>query len=242
MRIPISLTILKAEQRRINESIKTLDTQIRDLKKQIDDENRRLADIAGGDFARRRDEIAQRRAEAEAAVQDLQNHQEGLRDKEDAIREAERNVTVANAPLKKQSQEIEQAEALLKSLSRDRGHANSGFSEKMPHLLSAIAREKSFNQRPIGPVAHHVRLKKPEWSAVIEQSLNSTLNSFIVTSKRDMNILLQIMQRVQWYDAYRWLDVSLSLIFLLVSCQFSLEVTVPSIRQQTSPTQGLRQY
>ncbi|EED14151.1 DNA repair protein Rad18, putative [Talaromyces stipitatus ATCC 10500] len=188
---------VRAEQRRIHESVKTLDSQIEDLKQHIAEENRRLADIAGGDFARRREEIVQRRAEAEEADQRLTQHQGGSRALQEAIHVAEQNVKQAVAPVQKQKKEIEQAENLLRSLSRDRGQTNSGFSEKMPQLLNAIAREKSFNQRPIGPVGHHVRLKKPEWSAVIEQSLNNTLNSFIVTSKRDMNILMQTMQKVQ---------------------------------------------
>jgi chromosome segregation ATPase len=83
----------------------------------------------------------------------------------------------------------------------------------MPQLLSAIARERSFNQRPVGPVGNHVRLKKPEWSAVIEQSLNNTLNSFIVTSKKDMNILMQIMQRVNWYGSTFFSDITFLIVY-----------------------------
>jgi chromosome segregation ATPase len=196
------LTTLKAEQRRIDQSIKSLDSQIEALKQQIADENKRLADIAGGDIARRQEEIAQRRAEADEAEEKLNQHQGGFKYLQDAFRDAEQNVTQATAPIQKQKKEIDHAETLLRSLSLDRGQALSGFSEKMPQLLSAIARETSFNQRPVGPVGNHVRLKKPEWSAVIEQSLNNTLNSFIVTSKKDMNILMQIMQRVNWYGFF----------------------------------------
>lgn len=172
---------------------------IESLKQDIVNENKRLADIAGGDIARRQEEIAQRRAEADEAEEKLNQHQGGFKNLQDAVNDAEQNAKQATLPIQKQKKEIDQAETMLKSLSRDRGQTLSGFSEKMPQLLSAIAHEKSFNQRPVGPVGNHVRLKKPEWSAVIEQSLNNTLNSFIVTSKKDMNILMQIMQRVNWY-------------------------------------------
>lgn len=191
---------LKAEQRRIDQSVKSLNLAIEGLKQEIIDENKRLADIAGGDIARRQEEIAQRRAEADEAEEKLNQHQGRFKNLQDAVNDAEQNAKQATIPIQKQKKEIDQAETLLKSLSRDRGQTLSGFSEKMPQLLAAIAREKSFNQRPVGPVGNHVRLKKPEWSAVIEQSLNNTLNSFIVTSKKDMNILMQIMQRVNWYD------------------------------------------
>lgn len=193
---------MKAEQRRIDQSIKSLTSAIVGLKQEIADENKRLADIAGGDIARRQEEIAQRRAEAEEAEEKLNQHQGGFKNLQDAVNNAEQNAKQAVIPIQKQKKEIEQAENLLRSLSRDRGQTLSGFSEKMPQLLSEIAREKSFNQRPVGPLGSHVRLKKPEWSAVIEQSLNNTLNSFIVTSKKDMNILMQIMQRVNWYGFF----------------------------------------
>lgn len=192
---------MKAEQRRIDQSVKSLNSAIEALKQQIADENKRLADIAGGDIARRQEELAHRRAEADEAEEKLNQHQGGFKDLQDAVRDADQIVKQVTAPIQKQKREIDQAETLLRSLSKDRGQALSGFSEKMPQLLNAIAREKSFNQRPVGPVGNHVRLKKPEWSAVIEQSLNNTLNSFIVTSKKDMNILMQIMQRLNWYDS-----------------------------------------
>jgi structural maintenance of chromosomes protein 6 len=193
---------LKAEQRRIDQSVKSLSLAIEGLKQEIIHENKRLADIAGGDIARRQEEIAQRRAEADEAEEKLNQHQGGFKNLQDALNEAGQNAKQATIPIQKQKKEIDQAETLLKSLSRDRGQTLSGFSEKMPQLLAAIARDKSFNQRPVGPVGNHVRLKKPEWSAVIEQSLNNTLNSFIVTSKKDMNILMQIMQRVNWYGLF----------------------------------------
>ena len=193
---------MKAEQRRIDQSVKSLSLAIEGLKQEIIDENKRLADIAGGDIARRQEEIAQRRAEADEAEEKLNQHQGGFKNLQDALNDAEQNAKQVTIPIQKQKKEIDQAETLLKSLSRDRGQTLSGFSEKMPQLLAAIAREKSFNQRPVGPVGNHVRLKKPEWSAVIEQSLNNTLNSFIVTSKKDMNILMQIMQRVNWYGPF----------------------------------------
>lgn len=68
----------------------------------------------------------------------------------------------------------------------------------MPALLRAIRDERSFNEPPVGPVGQHVRLLKPEWSSVLENSLGSTLGSFVVTSKQDLNTLSNIMQRVKW--------------------------------------------
>ena len=65
-------------------------------------------------------------------------------------------------------------------------------------LLKAIQQEKSFTQTPVGPVGHHVSLLQPKWSSILETSFGTTLNSFIVTSKKDMNILSSIMKRAGW--------------------------------------------
>ena len=157
-----------------------------------------MADVDGGNFDKRQEELAERRAKAKEASEKHEQHQAGTNKLYEAIRNAEGELKRNIAPVHKQKSEIEQAERLLSSLARDRGQFNAGFSEKMPQLLREISHENSFSRRPVGPVAHHVRLTKPEWSSVIEQSLNSSLNSFIVTSKRDMNILSGLMRRVNW--------------------------------------------
>jgi chromosome segregation ATPase len=114
------------------------------------------------------------------------------------VHKAERELKAKTAPIAKQRSDIEQSEKLLRSLSKDRGQQDSGFHEKMSMLLGAIQQENSFGRHPVGPLGHHVRLVKPEWSAVLENSFGATLTSFVVTSKRDMNILSGIMQRVGW--------------------------------------------
>lgn len=73
-----------------------------------------------------------------------------------------------------------------------------GYHERIPVLLKAIQQEKAFAQPPVGPVGHHVSLLKPKWSSILETSFGATLNSFIVTSKKDMNTLSNIMNRVGW--------------------------------------------
>lgn len=190
---------MQAQQRQIHEHIKTAENRIKKLEDDIAEENKRLADIDGGSNARRQEEIDQRKSEADIARQTHRDHQNNRGSVEEQIRQAQEVVNQNLAPINKQKVDIEEAETLLKSLMRDRGQSDAGFSDKMPSLLRAINHERSFSRRPVGPVGHHVRLLKPEWSAVLEQSLNNTLSSFIVTSKKDMNILADIMHRVNWF-------------------------------------------
>jgi chromosome segregation ATPase len=190
---------VQAQQRQIHDHIKTADSRIKKLEDDIAEENRRLADIDGGNYARRQEEIDERKAEAEKARETHRDHQNSRGSIEEQIRQAQDAVNQNLAPVKQRRADIEEAETLLQSLMRDRGQSDAGFSDNMPTLLRAINQERSFARRPVGPVGHHVKLLKPEWSAVLEQSLNNTLSSFIVTSKKDMNILADLMHRVNWF-------------------------------------------
>lgn len=93
---------------------------------------------------------------------------------------------------------LEQAENRLRTLKRDGGPKQSGFHEKTPMLLKAIQNEPSFSRPPVGPIGHHVSLLQPKWSSILENSFGGSLGAFIVTSKRDMDKLLNVMQRVDW--------------------------------------------
>lgn len=190
---------MQAQQRQIHDYVKTANSRIQKLEEDIAEENRRLADIDGGTYARRQEELDELKLEAQRAWQTHRDHQSNQSSLEDQRRRAEEVVKQKLAPISRQKEDIEQAETVLKSLTRDRGQSDAGFPDKLPLLLRAINQEKSFARRPVGPVGQHVRLLKPEWSAVIEQSLNNTLGSFIVTSKRDMNVLEGIMKRVNWF-------------------------------------------
>jgi ATP-dependent RNA helicase DDX6/DHH1 len=94
--------------------------------------------------------------------------------------------------------DITQAENRLRTLTREDGQRPTGFPDKMPALLRAIQQERSFTSQPVGPIGDHVTLLKPKWSSVLENSFGATLSSFIVSSKRDMNILSNLMGKVNW--------------------------------------------
>lgn len=84
------------------------------------------------------------------------------------------------------------------NLKREGGPQNSGYHEKMPDLLEAIEQDRSFTRRPVGPLGHYVRLLKPEWSSILENSLGSTLNSFVVVTPEDSTKINDIMRNVGW--------------------------------------------
>lgn len=189
---------MQAQQRSISEYLKAAEARIQETQQKIDEENQRLADLDGGSNARKISELEEMKASASQAKTHYQNHK-GERDHlQDNVGKAERDLQSMGGPISAKQNELHQAQTRLRILTRDRGKQQSGFPEKMPMLLRAIQQEKSFSQRPIGPLGNHVRLLKPQWSSVLENTFGGTLSSFVVTSKRDMNTLSNIMQRVDW--------------------------------------------
>ncbi|KAF4284172.1 hypothetical protein KXW65_008918 [Aspergillus fumigatus] len=188
-------SLAQAEQRQIKEYLRTTETRIRETQNQIADENRRLADLSGGSYSRKEEQVQQAKIEAAEIRKQCEEHQQSARQLYQEAEEAEIAVKLAAAPIDKMKAEVDQAESNLRSLSRE-GIRRTGFHERMPALLKEVETERSFSRKPVGPIGSYVSLLKPEWSSILENALGTTLNSFIVTSKRDMNILSHIMQRV----------------------------------------------
>ncbi|PYH95203.1 DNA repair protein Rad18 [Aspergillus ellipticus CBS 707.79] len=187
---------LQAEQRQIREYLKAAETRIAVTKQNIDEENRRLAEISGGSYSRKQDELERAKAEAAQSRTEHEKHESNTSHLYQDIDEAEKEVKLAAGPLAKLKADVEEAESFLLNLKREGGSRASGFHEKMPILLKAIEQEQSFSQPPIGPIGHYVRLLKPEWSSILENSFGTTLNSFIVASKKDSEIIFKVMERV----------------------------------------------
>ncbi|KAL4783966.1 P-loop containing nucleoside triphosphate hydrolase protein [Aspergillus varians] len=187
---------LQAEQRRIREHLRETETRAGDMRQKIDQETQRLADLHGGGYSRKLEELEQAKQDVVEARKRNDEYQQEANRKYDDVKAAEDQKKAANQPVTQARLDVEEAESLLRNLNREGGSRNSGFPDKMPVLLNAIQQEKSFGERPVGPMGNFVTLLKPEWSSILESSFGTTLNSFIVTSKRDQTILSRIMQRV----------------------------------------------
>lgn len=159
-------------------------------------------------------ELEEKQIEASEARTVHEAHQKDTTRLKDDIKKAEDDVKSKTTPIIKLKSDIEQAENVLRSLTRDRGAQDAGFNDRMPMLLRAIRQDNSFSKQPVGPIGRHVRLLKPKWSSILETSFGNTLSSFVVTSKRDMNILSNIMQRVSWYASF--LPTISDLLFLTI--------------------------
>ncbi|KAL4805247.1 P-loop containing nucleoside triphosphate hydrolase protein [Aspergillus unguis] len=187
---------LQAEQRRVRESVRESQNRIVGIQQKIDEESRRLANLHGGGYSQKLEVFEQAKQDAADARREIEEHQQGGYQIDSDIKAAEKQMDAADQPIAQAKRDIAEAEALLHNLSKEGGSRKSGLPDKMPALLKAIQQEKSFTERPVGPIGNFVTLLKPEWSSILESSFGATLNGFLVTSKRDQSILSAIMQRV----------------------------------------------
>ncbi|KAL4959980.1 P-loop containing nucleoside triphosphate hydrolase protein [Aspergillus stella-maris] len=182
---------LQAQQRGIRELRDNTKSRVAETQQKIEQETQRLANLHGGGYAQKLEELEKAREDAADTRRRIEAHDKEINPD---IRIAAEQEIAAEPPVLQARRDVQEAEALLQNLTRS--DKSPGFPDKMPLLLRAIQQEQSFTEKPIGPVGNFVTLLKPEWSSILESSFGMTLNGFIVTSKRDQSILSGIMQRV----------------------------------------------
>jgi ATP-dependent RNA helicase DDX6/DHH1 len=154
--------------------------------------------LDGGTNSRKFAELEQRKDALNLLQNRYKQHKRERGRLQEEIKKAETELGALNEPFSRKKEELDRAQNRLRDLTRDRGKQQTGFSDKMPLLLRAIQQETSFSQQPVGPLGSHMRLLKPQWSAVLESTFGGTLSSFVVSNKQDMNTLSKLMHKVHW--------------------------------------------
>ena len=212
------------EQRQIKELLNSVQKTISDWEQAIATEEQRLAELDGGGAARR---IAERDAANEAVVKAKREEEEHKQQKpvrqEEVTRMANlvKDTTVART---REDERVKELEKHIKNLKESRDSQDSAFHRNMGPLLKAVQHEMGFQERPIGPLGKHVRLLRPEWSATLETVFGKSLAGFIVTSKRDENLLSSIMKSNQCGDLP---------VFIANKMPMDIEPYLPDSRFQT---------
>lgn len=188
----------QTQEREIKTALRNAETRRDQHKANIDAENQRLAELSDGGYARKQSEYEAAKQFAIDARQTYEDHRKGKQQLMDDLQAAEKEEVTAKQQMDEKSDEVKQAESRLLSLQRENGSRQNGFPAKMPSLLRAIQQEQSFSKPPVGPVGNHITLLNPKWASIIEGALGNSLSGFLVDSKRDQEILQQIMSRVGW--------------------------------------------
>jgi len=183
----------QAEQRRIQGSIKENKTKAASIQRDIEAEEKRIEDANGGASGRKQAEIDEARISVEMAKRALDDSESEGKRLDGNVQRAEKALTEADVPLSFKVQEIDACRGRIATLKS--GNSMSGYDPKILQVIKVIQNHRGFKEQPIGPMGMHMRLLKPKWSPLIEQTLNTMLNAFVVTSKADQKLLSVLLRQ-----------------------------------------------
>lgn len=115
------------------------------------------------------------------------------RDLDDEYDEAKRNYD-------RHLRSMQEAKKKIESLRLQRQDKLTAFGKSVPHLLQDIQREQRWQHKPVGPLGRYLKLRKPEFSDVIEMVLNQLMNAYIVENFHDQKLLKALLKkhRMDW--------------------------------------------
>ncbi|PPJ57689.1 hypothetical protein CBER1_00169 [Cercospora berteroae] len=187
---------LVAEERTIKENIKAHKKEINRLDTEIGEERQRLNEAHGQAHEQRLVKLDELKEAAEQAKQALNSHKARLPDLTQAVKAAQEALQHADAPVKAAEQEEARTRGAYDRVTREQTRKWAPYHAKMEALCQAIDRETRFRTKPVGPMGLHVQLIKPQWGSLIEKTFGNSLDSFVVTSKYDQELLQSLSNRV----------------------------------------------
>jgi chromosome segregation ATPase len=193
------LTQLKSDFAMVKGQLKNSKTTINKKTAEIEEEQQRIEAFDGGGAAARLRSLEQAKETLELKRTEFKTYQADrarLEAEQKAAKDAVEDETKAREA---QKEEVDRSQGNLDAFARERNQQDAGYHPTLPKLETAVQNERGFSQRPIGPLGKHVRLLKPEWSSILEKGFGGTLESFIVTSKQDSDLLLELKRRTGYF-------------------------------------------
>jgi chromosome segregation ATPase len=189
------VTDLQVEERDAHARLKNTKDEIRKCEDQITQEEERLAAASGSARAEKDAELV----EARSKEQEIENTLDEARQQSTGIHSAV--IQAQNSHRRQQElrelkrKDIIASERQVRELEQSSGGQFDGFDKDIMDLAKALERDDSFQHKPIGPIGAHVRLLKPEWSAILEKTFGEALNAFVVRSKQDQSRLSNMIRQ-----------------------------------------------
>lgn len=190
-----ALVELHLEEREAHSHLKTMRADIQSWGKKVRDEEKKVGDATGAARAEKDAEHAEATSKEKGIHQSIAEATEQLPEKRTAVRDAAEALKRKQQQREAKRNEVAAAERTLRELQKSSGSAYDGFDREIMNLVKTIANDQGFHTKPVGPIGAHVKLLKPEWSAILEKTFGDQLNAFVVRSKQDQSRLSGIMQR-----------------------------------------------
>ncbi|PHH58750.1 hypothetical protein CDD81_4672 [Ophiocordyceps australis] len=190
------LSELCLEERDAFSRLKIFKSEIETCETRIQQEEERLNQSTGPERIEKETELSQIMSlEVKIGEQLSENklHRPVL---ESGLAEAERALIQQQKLRNTKSNDVETARRRVRDIERSTGSIYDGFDRDIASLVGAIQNDTGFENKPVGPLGVHVKLLKPEWSAILEKMFGDGLNAFVVRNKRDQSRLSALMHRI----------------------------------------------
>ncbi|KAG6041493.1 hypothetical protein E4U41_003952 [Claviceps citrina] len=186
---------LQREERDAFGRLKTAKTDIATNKAKIEEESRKRDESSGSARAEKESEKERAQAREQELDRQIDDCRRQLPVYESKVTEAEKSISAQQQIKERKQKDIDQVEQGVRELEKSTRSAYDGFDREISQLVKNIANDSGFDSKPLGPLGIHVRLLRPEWSAILEKTLGDGLNAFVVKSKRDQSRLSGLIRR-----------------------------------------------
>lgn len=187
-----------AEQRHIHQELGAAKQEATRLEREVEDEYNKLQAISGGAEAEKVAEIKFAEEVLSEARLLRTTHKDALPNLEDQRNQASKANELSLAPLQRAQHEKLEAEKRHSSMQQNT-RGDSAYHPSLAQVRIAIRQETRWRQKPVGPLAQHIKLNKSEWSSVLEKTFGNALNSFAVTTQDDQKLLTAILRRCNYH-------------------------------------------
>ncbi|KAJ2089482.1 Structural maintenance of chromosomes protein 6 [Coemansia sp. RSA 986] len=190
-----ALRTYKQTESEMNTEARSTRERMEALKKQIETERARLEDTGqeGAEKIEAAIGILKENIEGENAK--IEEHRMRQREYEARVNELRETKSAKDREVHRLQTEENKARSNLENLKSQTSNRLSAFGNGVPEALTIIEKTRWHSARPVGPLGMYVKLRKKEWSDIIETTLDKSLNAFLVTSHADRTTLDSIFRR-----------------------------------------------
>ena len=185
---------IKQQGRHINSAINECESNIKNLKIQLNDELQRSGIDISAKHAEIRSKMERIQNEIELHAQiEVESNNEENRIKNEIEINLQR-ISELKSEKDRCENNITQIQTELNQIRQSQTNKTVSFGSKMPEILKEIDKN-TWIEKPLGPLGKYVKLVDNKWNRVLESVLGQTLNAFACFNYQDKKKLLGILKK-----------------------------------------------
>ncbi|KAI8939595.1 hypothetical protein NX059_003359 [Plenodomus lindquistii] len=194
------LKLLQSDERKAGSDVTLKTRDVAKCEAEIEEHRRRQAEVDDGQHAEKVRELEVAKQALDRARMKHGSHDDALPALREELRAAQTEKMAADQKVETAREDERRTRNNINNLKGGQRNWMDSYQnpQALDRLLRAIANERSFREKPVGPMGRHVKLLKPEWGFILEKQFGQSLNAFAVTSKADSTTLRRLMQQCNW--------------------------------------------